>query len=131
MRVASGDEPPPQEPRRRAPSHGLDFGTIALIFLVAVPAIGAVLRSILGNVGGGLAGAGIAAGAIWLFVGSLIFAAIAGIIAFVLIAFTGFGGRGGPGMWIPGGGGGWSGGGGGFSGGGGGFGGGGASGGWD
>jgi len=131
MRVASGDEPPPKEPQRRAPSHGLDFGTIALIFLVAVPAVGAVLRSMLGNVGGGLAGAGIAGGAIWLFVGSLVFAAIAGVIAFALIAFTGFGGRGGPGMWIPGGGGGWSGGGGGFSGGGGSFGGGGASGGWD
>jgi uncharacterized protein len=131
MRVASGDEPPPKEPRRRVPSHGLDFGTIALIFLVAVPVVGAMLRSILGNVGGGLAGAGVAGGAIWLFAGSLVFAAIAGIIAFVLIAFTGFGGRGGPGMWIPGGGGGWSGGGGGFSGGGGGFGGGGASGGWD
>jgi uncharacterized protein len=131
MRVASGDEPPPKEPRRRAPSHGIDFGTIALIFLVAVPVVGAVLRSILGNVGGGLAGAGIAGAAIWLFVGSLVFAAIAGIIAFVLIAFTGFGGRGGSGMWIPGGGGGWSGGGGGFSGGGGSFGGGGASGGWD
>jgi uncharacterized protein len=131
MRVASGDEPPPKEPRRRAPSQGIDFGTIALIFLVAVPAIGVVLRSIFGNVGGGLAGAGIAGGAIWLFVGSLVFAAIAGVIAFVLIAFTGFGGRGGPGMWIPGGGGGWSGGGGGFSGGGGSFGGGGASGGWN
>jgi uncharacterized protein len=132
MRIASGDEPPPKaEPRRRAPSHGIDFGTIALIFLVAVPAVGAVLRSMLGNVGGGLAGAGIAAGAVWLFVGSLVFAAIAAVIAFVLISFTGFGGRGGPGMWIPGGGGGWSGGGGGFSGGGGGFGGGGASGGWD
>jgi uncharacterized protein len=133
MRIASGDEPPPKaEPLRRAPSHGIDFGTIALIFLVAVPALGAVLRSMLGNVGGGVAGAGIAGAAIWLFVGSLVFAGLAAVVAFVLIAFTGFGGRGGPGMWIPGGGGGWSGGsGGGFSGGGGSFGGGGASGGWD
>jgi uncharacterized protein len=124
------------KPRRQASSQGFDIGTLALILLVAVPAIGAILRSILGNVGGSVVGAGIVGGAAWLFAGSLLIAAIAAIVALVVISFSGFGGRGGPGLWIPGGrGGGWSGGGGfggggGFSGGGGGFGGGGASGGW-
>jgi len=140
MRIVSGDEPPPKaEPRRQAHSGGnIDWGTIIILLLIGVPAIGAVLRSMFGNVGGSLAGAGLAGGAVWLFVGSLAFGAIAAVIAFVLITFTGFAGRGGPGMWIPGGGGGGGGfggggfgGGGGFSGGGGGFGGGGASGGWN
>jgi uncharacterized protein len=134
--VISGTEPPPAaEPRRRTSSHGPGFGDLALFLLIGVVVIGGILRSILGKVGGGLAGGAIAGGVVWLFASSLIFAAIAGVIAFVLISLLGAGGRGGPGMWLPGGGGGWSGGGfggggGGFSGGGGGFGGGGASGGW-
>jgi uncharacterized protein len=134
--VGEGKPLPEAKPRRQASSQGFDIGTLALILLVAVPAIGAILRSILGNVGGSVVGAGIVGGAAWLFAGSLLIAAIAAIVALVVISFSGFGGRGGPGLWIPGGrGGGWSGGGGfggggGFSGGGGGFGGGGASGGW-
>jgi uncharacterized protein len=130
--VAGEGKPLPNaEPRRRASTHGFDIGTLALILLVAVPAIGAILRSILGNVGGSVAGAGIVGCAAWLFAGSLLIAAVAAIVAFVVIIFVG--GRGGPGLWIPGGGGGFGGGGGGggFSGGGGGFGGGGASGGWN
>jgi uncharacterized protein len=135
--VGEGKPLPEAEPRRRAPAHGFDIGTLALILLVAVPAIGAILRRILGNVGGSVAGAGIVGGAAWLFAGSLLIAAIAGIVALVVISFSGLGGRGGPGLWIPGVGGGFGGGGfgggggGGFSGGGGGFGGGGASGGWN
>ena len=137
--AVSGAEPPPPpkaQTQRRMRSGGMDYGNLILFLLIGVTVIGAILRSILGKVGGGLAGAGIAGGAVWLFAGSLAFAAIAGIVAFVLIALVGIGGRGGPGMWIPSGGGGWSGGGGfgggggGFSGGGGGFGGGGSSGGW-
>lgn len=120
------------EPRRRESSHGFDLGTLALILLVAVPAVGAILRSILGNVGGSVAGAGIVGAAAWFFAGSVVIAVILAIIALVVIGFSAFGGRGGPGLWMPGGGGGFgSGGGGGFSGGGGGFGGGGASGGWN
>src|SRR5262249_19215507 len=116
-------------------SGGMDFGNLILFLLIGVTVIGAILRSILGKVGGGLAGAGITGGAVWLFAGSLAFAAIAGIIAFVLIALVGVGGRGGPGGVVPVGGGGFGGGGGcsgggGLSGGGGGFGGGGSSGGW-
>jgi len=128
--VGGTDTAPQREPRRARSSGRFDIGTIALILLVGVPALGAVLRSIFGNVGGSLAGSAVAGGAVWLFAGSLLFGAIAAIVALVVIAFSGFGGRGG-GMWFPGGGGGWGGGGGGFSGGGGGFGGGGASGGWN
>ncbi|HEX5866047.1 MAG TPA: TPM domain-containing protein [Casimicrobiaceae bacterium] len=133
--VGEGKPLPEAKPQRRAPSHDFDIGTLALILLVAVPAIGAILRRILGNVGGSVVGAGIVGGAAWLFAGSLLIAAIAAIVALVVISFSGLGGRGGPGLWIPGSGGGFGGGGfgggGGFSGGGGGFGGGGASGGWN
>jgi uncharacterized protein len=129
--VSEGKPLPPAQPRKGAPAHGFDIGTLALILLVAVPAIGAILRSILGNVGGSVAGGGLVGAAAWFFAGSLLVAGIAGVIAFIVISFSAFGGRGGPGVWIPGGGGGgFGGGGGGFSGGGGGFGGGGASGGW-
>ena len=138
MAVVGGTDTaaPPPAPRRAKGSQGLDIGTLALIALVVVPAIGAILRSIFGNVGGSLAGGAVVGGAAWLFAGSLAIAVIAAIIALIVIAFSSFGGgRGGPGMWFPGaGGGGWGGGGfgggGGWSGGGGGFGGGGASGGW-
>jgi uncharacterized protein len=129
--VSEGKPLPPAQKRPAAATHGFDIGTLALILLVAVPAVGAILRGILGNVGGSVAGAGIVGAAAWFFIGSLLAAGIAAIVAFVIIGFSGFG-RGGPGMWMPGigGGGGFGGGGGGFSGGGGGFGGGGASGGW-
>lgn len=129
--VGEGKPLPAAEPRQRQSTH-FDLGTLALILLVAVPAVGAILRSILGNVGGSVAGAGIVGAAAWFFAGSVLVAIILAIISFVVIGFSVFGGRGGPGMWIPGGGGGFGGGGGGggFSGGGGGFGGGGASGGW-
>ncbi len=130
--VVGGEDTAAVPPPRRSRSHGFDFGTIALIALVVVPALGAILRSIFGNVGGSLAGGAIVGGATWLFAGSILFAIIAAIVALVVIAFASFGGRGGPGMWLPGGGwgGGGFGGGGGWGGGGGGFGGGGASGGW-
>jgi uncharacterized protein len=133
--VGEGKPLPKAEPRRQAPAHGFDLGTWALILLVAVPALGAVLRSILGNVGGSVIGAGIVGAAAWFFAGSLLIAIIAAVVALIVISFSAFG-RGGPGLWAPGGRGGWSGGGGfgggggGFSGGGGGFGGGGASGSW-
>jgi uncharacterized protein len=131
--VGGSDTAPPPPPRRSRSSH-FDFGTIAILLLVAVPALGAVLRSVFGNVGGSVAGGAIAGGVTWLVAGSILFGVVAAILALVVIAFSSFGGRGGPGMWFPGGGGGWGGGGfgsgGGWGGGGGGFGGGGASGGW-
>ncbi len=130
--VSEGKPLPAAEPRRRAPARGFDVGTLALIALVAVPALGAILRAILGNVGGSVVGAGLVGAAAWLFAGSLLLAAVAAIIALVIISFSALGGRG-RGLWFPGAGG-WGGGGfggGGWGGGGGGFGGGGASGGWN
>ena len=129
--------PPGNAERRTAPQHGnLDFGTLLVILLVAVPVIGSVLRSMFGTLGGSVVGAGIAGAAAWFIAASLLIAGAAGVIAFVVILFSSLGGRGG---FVPMGGGGFRGGGfggggfggGGFSGGGGGFGGGGASGGWD
>jgi uncharacterized protein len=121
--------PPPGEQTRKVRSGNIDFGTLFIVLLVAVPVVGSILRSMLGNLGGSAVGAGIAGTAAWFVAGSLLIAGIAAVIAFLIIIFSSAGGRGG---WIPmGGGGGFGGGGGGFSGGGGGFGGGGASGGWD
>jgi hypothetical protein len=106
--VVSGKEPAPTEqPRRRASSGHFDFGTLALILIFAVPLGGVLLRSIFGTVGGSFVGGSIIGAAVWFFVGSLIFAGIAGVIAFIVIAFSAFSGRGGVGgPWLPGGGGG-------------------------
>ncbi|MEP6941900.1 MAG: TPM domain-containing protein [Betaproteobacteria bacterium] len=125
--------PPPGKAARKPRSGNIDFGTLFIVLLVAVPVVGGILRSMLGNVAGSLAGGGIAGVAAWFVAGSMLIAGIAGVVAFFIILFSILGGRGG---WIPmgggGGGGGFGGGGGGgFSGGGGGFGGGGASGGWN
>ena len=136
MEVVNDGKPlaPPGKQARKKTLADVDFGTLFVIMLVAVPVLGGILRSVLGNLGGSLVGSGIAGAAAWLLVGSLLIGGIAAVIAFFLILFSAFGGRGGG--WIPGmggGGGGFGGGGGGgggFSGGGGGFGGGGASGGW-
>jgi uncharacterized protein len=132
--IAVADEgrplPPVGNPARKA-RRGPDFGTLLVILLVAVPVVGAILRSMFGTLGGSVIGAGIVGAAAWFVAASLLIAGVATVIAFLIILFSSFGGRGG---WIPMGGG-WGGGGGfgggGFSGGGGGFGGGGASGGWD
>ena len=132
--VGEGKPLPPAKQRNARHDGGFDFGTLLIILVVAVPIIGVILRSIFGNVGGSLVGAGVIGSLVWFIAGSLIIALIAAVIALIVIVFSMFAGRGGPGMWIPGSGG-WSGGGGGgaggFSGGGGSFGGGGASGGWD
>jgi uncharacterized protein len=127
--------PPGKTARKPARSGNIDFGTLFIVLLVAVPLVGGVLRSILGNLGGSLIGGGIAGAAAWFVAGSLLIAGIAGVVAFFIILFSVLGGRGG---WGSTGGGGFGGsgfggggGGGGFSGGGGGFGGGGASGGWN
>ncbi len=133
--VDDGNPLPPVGKTARKPSRSgnIDFGTLFIVMLVAVPVVGGILRSILGNLGGSLVGGGIAGVAAWFVAGSLLIAGVAGVVAFFIILFSVLGGRGGWGPMGGGGmgGGGFGGGGGGFSGGGGGFGGGGASGGWN
>jgi uncharacterized protein len=138
--VEKGELPPPEKraSKQRSGVGGFDFGTLAILALVVLPAVGGVLKSIFGKLGGATVGGALAGGITWFVLGSIAIAVGAAIVAWIAIlligglgsALTG-GRRGGP-VWIPTGGG-WGGGGlggGGWSGGGGGFGGGGASGGW-
>jgi len=136
--VTEGKPLPPRQSaaKPKADAGGFDFGTLMLILFIVVPVVGMVLRSMFGKLAGSTVGGAVVGTAAWFFVGSLVVAIIAGIVAFIVMIFSGAGGgrpgRGG-GLSLPGGGwgGGGSSGGGGFSGGGGSFGGGGASGGWD
>lgn len=137
--VGKGEPLPAAAPRKPASPRGFDFGTMLIVLLVAAPVLGGILRSIFGKFGGSVVGGGIVGAVAWFLAASLLIAGAAAVIGFVIMLFTGIAGRGGPGIFIPGGrggfggggfGGGGFGGGGGFSGGGGGFGGGGASGGW-
>jgi uncharacterized protein len=125
MRVIDGEPLPP--PKRGAASGKYDIESLLFIAFGLVVVVGGMLRALLGRfpaavlMGGGL---GVLA---WLTVAPLLFAALAGLAAFVVVllggggrGFGGYGGGFGRGGF----------GGGGFSGGGGGFGGGGASGRW-
>jgi uncharacterized protein len=135
--VDAGEPLPALTPQRKTtPPRHFDFGTMLIVLLVAVPVLGSVLRSVFGKLGGSLVGGGIVGAIAWFVASSLLIAGAAAVIGFIVMLFTGLSGRGGPGIFIPGGsggfgGGGFGGGGGGFSGGGGSFGGGGASGGWN
>ena len=138
--VEKGELPPPEKraSQKRGGAGGLDWGTILILALVVVPAVGGVLKSIFGKLGGATVGGALAGGIVWWVIGSIALAVGAAAVAWIaILLFGGLGGlmgagrRGGPGF-IPTGG--WGGGGGGlgggWSGGGGGFGGGGASGNW-
>ncbi|HJW24135.1 MAG TPA: TPM domain-containing protein [Rhodocyclaceae bacterium] len=134
MRVAEGESLP--APDRRTARQGAGEGSIMqhlpLIIVVAL-VLGGMLRAVLGRLLGATATGGIAAMLAWWMAGALSLALVAGLAAFFLTLFSGFGHRGGwpLGGWGGGGfGGGGFGTGGGFRGGGGGFGGGGASGRW-
>jgi uncharacterized protein len=132
--------PPKTAAKQRRGVGGFDFGTLLIVLLVVVPVVGGILSRIFGKVLGSGIGGGTVGAIAWFVGGSLVVAALAGVVGFfIMLLFSGAGGigrRGGG--WVPiptGGGGSWGGGGfggggGGFSGGGGGFGGGGASGGW-
>jgi uncharacterized protein len=137
--VGAGEPLPALTPQRRtAPARHFDFGTMLIVLLVAVPVLGSVLRSVFGKVGGSLLGGGIVGAIAWFVASSLLIAGVAAVVGFIVMLFSGISGRGGPGIFIPGGGGfggggfggGGFGGGGGFSGGGGSSGGVGASGSW-
>ena len=127
IRVIEG-EPLPATSGKPAAAFG-DVGQYAPVLLIVALAVGGVLRTMLGRVGGSLAAGGAVALVAWFVVGALSVALVAGLVALVVTLLGGGMGRGGLGGY--GGGGGRGGfGGGGFKGGGGGFGGGGASGRW-
>jgi len=140
--VAEGKPLPPPKTQAGSSSSvgGISVEMLLIVLFVVVPLVGGILRSIFGRLTGSTVGAGIVGAAAWLVAGSLVIAAVAAVVGFLVMIFMGSGlsamGRR-NGGWTSGGGGwgsggGWSGGGGGgFSGGGGTFGGGGASGGWD
>jgi uncharacterized protein len=143
MKAIEGEQLPPPKARKSGKVDVVSsFGHFAILGLFIVPIVALIARSILGRGVGSVATSGIAGVAVWFIAGSILFAVIAALIAFLFSLFSGAGitrgARGGgwgggyiPGGWTSGGGGGgFSGGGGGFSGGGGGFDGGGASGGW-
>jgi len=137
MAVVDKGEPlaarPP--PKKSSPGGGFSFEMLLVVVFLIVPIMGGILRRIFGKFLGSTVGAGIIGAGAWVVMGSLLIAAIAGVVTFFILLLTGASGmfsRGGGGVFIPSGGGGWGGGGGGggFSGGGGSFGGGGASGNW-
>ena len=138
-KASSSSQPSPvNEIARKVRGGGIGFEQILFVLFFVIPVAGGILRSMFGRFGGSLVG-GISVGVlIWVFVSSILFGLVGGIVAFIVMAAMGMGGgtahRGGGwtttgGGW---GGGGFSGGGssGGFSGGGGSFGGGGSSGSW-
>ena len=131
-------KPPPPQGGGLWPVRHFSIETLLIFVFIVVPVLGSILRRIFGTALGSTVGAGIIGAGAWVVAGSLLIAVVAGVVALVLLLFTGGAvgngiARRGGGVWIPTGGGGWGGGGGGgggFSGGGGSFGGGGASGGW-
>ncbi len=129
IRTIEGEPlPPPTYHKTQAFSN---IGDLLFVGVILIVIIGGVLRAIFGRFVGASIGGGVAALILWVMLGSLVIAGVAGFIIFLLIlmgigrggyyggygggGFGGFGGGGGDG---------------GFGGGGGGFGGGGASGSW-
>jgi uncharacterized protein len=143
IRVIDGEALPAPAVRQKPSSVSLEnFDPLNPFLIIPVLLFGGLMRSALGRLIGSVATGGLVTLLAWYFVGSLLAAALAGVIASIFVMFsdsiTSPSGRGRGGGWVAGGGGGgsWSGGGssgsdsGGFSGGGGSFGGGGASGSW-
>ena len=133
IRVIDGEALPAPTSRKSGEPQGIgDIQRYAPMLFIVALAVGGVLRTVLGKVGGSLVTGGVVATVAWFVVGAVSMAVVAGVIAMLLTLLGGGmlghglggfygGGRGGGGR---------GGGGGGFSGGGGGFGGGGASGRW-
>jgi uncharacterized protein len=146
IRLIDGETLPAPEPPHWQGQHSFDPTDLFNPFLI-IPVLlfGGLLRSMLGRLLGSGAAGGLVTLIAWYFFGSLLAAAVAGMISSVIVMFSDAitapapGGRGRGGGWVGGSGGSWSGGGGSsssssdsgsFSGGGGSFGGGGASGSW-
>lgn len=135
MSVIDGEPLPAPAERSNMPQGTWDaIGEFFPVIIIMALVVGGILRAMLGPLLGALATGGGVAFVVWLFIGVLAVAGIAGVIAFVFTLFGSFASSGRGGGGYSGGGSGWSSGsgssGGGFSGGGGSFGGGGASGSW-
>jgi uncharacterized protein len=145
IRVIDGEALPAPAARQKPSSVSPEnFDPLNPFLIIPVLLFGGLMRSALGRLIGSVATGGLVTLLAWYFVGSLLAAVLAGVIASIFVMFSDSitspmsGGRGRGGGWVAGGSGGgsWSGGGssgsdsGGFSGGGGSFGGGGASGSW-
>jgi uncharacterized protein len=145
IRVIDGESLPAPAPRQKPSPVSLEhFDPLNPFLIIPVLLFGGLMRSALGRLIGSVAAGGLVTLLAWYFVGSLLAAVLAGVIASIFVMFSDSitspapRGRGRGGGWVASGssGGSWSGGGssdgdsGGFSGGGGSFGGGGASGSW-
>ncbi len=78
--TASRCQPVGKTARKPRARRNIDFGTLFIVLLVAVPIVGGILRSIFGNLGGSLVGGGIAGVAAWFVAGSLLIAGVAGVV---------------------------------------------------
>lgn len=133
--VIDGEPLPAPAERSNMPQGTWDaIGEFFPVIIIMTLVVGGILRAMLGPFVGALVTGGGVAFVVWLFIGVLAVAGLAGLIAFVFTLFGSFASSGRGGGGYSGGGSGWSSGsgsgGGGFSGGGGSFGGGGASGSW-
>lgn len=127
IRLVEGEPLPPPRQKSASWSSAEDYFPM-LLFGIFI--IGGFLRAIFGHLLGAAIASAVVGGLIWFLMGTLTFAAIGAVVAFVFVLLGGGSGGGRMGGWSSGGGGWSSGGGGGFSGGGGFGGGGGASGRW-
>ena len=57
--IGAGEPLQSESPKRSTPRHSFDFGNLFIVLLIAVPIVGTILRSIFGNVGGSVIGAGV------------------------------------------------------------------------
>ena len=95
-----GEALPAPAQRQHAPraDRGLDLQTIALVFFIGVPLIGAVLTAVMGRKLGGLT-TSLGAGALgWTLGGGVFFGALAAVVALILIGVMGIGAARRPGL---------------------------------
>ena len=89
--VEKGDLPPPEKraSQKRGGAAGLDWSTLLILALVVLPAVGGVLKSIFGKLGGATVGGALAGGIVWWVIGSIALAVGAAAIAWIAILLVG------------------------------------------
>lgn len=91
MARVRGEHLPPPAARGGSSGTGIDWGTLGLFLFVGVPLVGGVLSSMLGRKLGALVTAGGTGAVAWVTAGSVLVAAVAGVLALVLIGVMGVG----------------------------------------